>query len=320
MTDRLATPSPRLLLVGAFSALGPVAMALAGFEVPIAIVAVATIAHLVVLCVRPPDRWAEPLGALILGAALIALAGSPFASAWFAIGAVAGRWACAGSPPHPALPPAPPGLAVPLASLWAIAALRAWNPTYRFDPAPRALAVALLLTMVAGMAATPAQRRALAAATVGWMVLAELIGAGINVTRSVGPLLIAAVGLIGAAAAFAPEGGRWSLRANVGVLAWALPAMLWSSVNVAVWVYGVRAFDGIGHRAWSAATSTLPTLHTTLIAATATPASLLALLAIGAHVTTVGRRGWFRVGEAIAISMVATSLVTLAWTLDLPVR
>lgn len=318
MSDQATARQPQLLSVAAFAAFGPLAMALAGFEVPIAIVALATVAHLAVLRVRPPGRWVEPAGALLAGAALIALAGAPFASVWFAIGAVAGRWACTGIPPHPALPVAPAGLAAPLASLWAMAALRAWNPTYRFDPAPRALTVALLLAVVAGMAATATQRRSLAAATVAWMVVAELIGEGINVTRSVGPLLIAALALIAAAGAFAPGGARWSLRTNVGVLGWALPAMLWCSVNVSVWVYGVRAFDGVGYSAWSAATSTLPTLHTTLIAATATPAALLALLAIGAQVATVGRRGWFPVGEAIAISVGAASLVALAWTVGLP--
>jgi hypothetical protein len=307
-SDRSAGGIARPLAAAAFTAAGPLAMAAAGFDVPLILVGVASIGGAWLPRRAPGPSWRTAAAIAAAAALALALTGASFAGLWCGLGLLVGRWVALDAPPHPALPPAPGGSGVVMATIWGLAMVRAWNPTYRYDPAAIAVTQAVFLAAIAALPWPIARRRWAALCTATTFAVVAIGTTSINVTRSSGAIVLGGCALLAVASVASPVEGRWTL-ARLGPLAWCVPAMVWVSANVAVWSSGIRIGSIWAYDAWRQATSDLPAAHTDLIAATAGPFAVLALVAIGAHLAMTGRVGARRVAEGAVLTIVSGAAV-----------
>jgi hypothetical protein len=297
------------------SASGPVAMWLAGFQVNLWLV-VALIAALAWLFSLPASnrtsiRWA----ALAVVVAVLGAVTGIVVGLWLAGGALYGDWLVRDRPPVPGVPSIPRR-----ATIGGVALLvPGWllpNDIYR--TVPIALATALALTVVAGAVGPRLRRWSAVGISVGAHGVASLVATdALNAAPSLLLLGAAMVTMAAVGWAAAPD-STWSVAANTGVLAWATPAMTWVMVNVGIWTTGIGPSGSIGYHAWLEGVSRLGGSIHEVLAATAVPAYLLGLLAVGAHLSLQGPRGVRPVVAASATAFGSAALAAWLWTVEPP--
>ena len=306
--------------VAAFAASGPVAMWAAGFDVPLAFAVALSLGATVGTAMLPERRWVERTLVVVAASAALALAGATFAGAWLGGGVLVGEWAIRRRPPLPGLGRCHRSMLLPVGCTWATGLTRAWNPSYEWDPVPRALTLAIALLIVAGMPLDRRPRWALAVTSTIWVSLGYVGAESLNVARRAGPRVGFALLLVLVAAWLGHPDRRWSLNARLGPLWLAAPALLWWCANLSVLIAGSLLTDQSGYRAWRTYASTLPPEFDQINAATAIPFTVLGLLGIGAHLSLRGRAGLRTVSLSIVVAVASTIAVTSSWHVGLAQR
>lgn len=257
------------------AAAGPLSASATGSGIaPLAVVAVALVSSLAIGGLGG-RRWARAAVLAVAVASLVAL-GSTFSAAWLATGLLVGDWQLRGRPPLPNWPTPAPDAALAGAAPYLVAVV-----TGPYRSVQVALAVVVGLVALAGFDRALTSQVPQVAAIVAAGAVGGLVAAPADPDRSTAAA--AAVGLLAAhlVAVASAGGARWSLRRRLGVLAGAVPAALWWAAATAIWVTGAQITGRVGYGAFTRQRADLPASATGILAVTAVPAAMLALLAVG---------------------------------------
>ena len=304
------------LLALAYATSGLLVMRWTGFAVPVWLTLAAGGAATVALAVLPPDRRVARFAVVAAAMAVVGTSGAVVAGVWIGVGLVVADVVVRGAPGWPLLSGAHPSLLVPVTLLMAMAAWRADETTYRLGPAPFILAAGITLLTAVSMRA-PWRHHAAWAGAVGLLYAATAFRAHIyNLALAAGPVLVSVLALLWWSARRGPE-GRCAPWRSVGPLVAAAPALLWWMVNAGVATVGEWTTQRHLYGAWDAYASTLPNRFTDLNAVTGIPAVLAALLASGAFMAVLGRRGAQAVALAVVIGGAMAAAIATSWQVGL---
>lgn len=299
-------------VVAASAASGPTAMWLAGFRVTVWWSALLALGLGLVLVGPVPTGPRSRVLALTCAALALSAATGLVAGVWLVLGAIYGEWVLLGRPTFRFLP-RPPNGAVGIVLLMLVPSWILPNDVALTIPVTLSTAIGLIL--VAGAPATRPRRWAGAAVVVAvHAVIAVPMTEDLNVVPSV-LLLVASMVVVAVTGRIATP-GDWSVTARLGALLWAAPAMAWAMVNVGIWVLGTTSTASIGHAAWREGVSRFGVDILWALAVTGVPVCVLALLAIGAHLATVGASAARTITIAVLASVAAAAVVAYCWTVQ----
>lgn len=304
-----------MLAVG-YAVSGPLTMHRAGFAVSVPVtLAVATAAN-VAMATLPIAEARARYGVVAAAVGLMAMTGTTIAALWLGAGVVAAGVVIRRSPVWPGLSGAHPSLVVPVSVLLAFAAWRADATLYRYGPAPYILGAGIVILFGVSIRAS---WRAYALWALGTIVLFTGAATGrhvYNLFAATVPVVVAAFALM-AWSARRGEAGAFRPWHALGPMALAGPAALWWMVNVGVVVDGYLLSDRQGFGAWQAFVTRLPVRFHTIDAYTGVPTLLVALVATGAFVTVLGRRGAQAVALGVAGATLGGACIAATWQIGL---